>query len=253
MKENELEAKRNHLLLDLLDTILRKCKQNNVEIRVLGGLAVFLKCPQHQELISKCREPFSDIDLITKKVDIEKVETFFENLDFEQNKNFKILFGYQRRIFYSPQNITIEVYLDDLDLCQEIKVSERLLLDYPTISITDLFLSKIQRIDLAEKDIFDIFVLLESFDFSGEKSNKIDIEYISELCSKSWGWWKTFKININKLYDQKKGVFKNANDINRKLKEIETAIDSKKKSIKWMVRNIIGENFNWFKTVDEGI
>lgn len=250
MREKGAKTKRNQILLDLTSDILKKCKKENIEIRVLGGIAVYLRCPKYHNFFHNFREPFSDIDLITRKEHIEKIETFFNSLGFEQNKNIKILFGYQRRIFYTCQNITIEVYLDNLEFSQTIKISERLLLDYPTLSVTDLFLSRIQRIDLQDKDVFDISVLLDSFNLSNKDNNQIDIDYISKLCSKNWRWWKTLKINIDKLLRQKKNIFKSPNNINTKLREIENAIDAKKKSLRWRLRNIIGEKIRWFNSVE---
>jgi hypothetical protein len=244
-------SKRNQILLDLVDDILKKCKQEDIEIRVIGGIGIFLKCPEYQELADTTREPFSDIDLITRKKHIEKIENLFESLGFEQNRNFKILFGYQRRIFYTPMNITVEVYLDDLPLCQDIKISDRICLDYPTLSVTDLLLSKIQRIKLKDKDIFDILILLASCNFTGENSNRIDLEYISRLCSKSWRWWKTFKINIDTLYKSKKDFLNNQGDISGKLEQVEHAIDSKKKSFGWKLRNLIGEKIRWYRYVED--
>ncbi len=244
-------SRRNQILLDLVEDILKKCKQEDIEIRVLGGIGIFLKCPEYQVLADKTREPFADIDLITGKKHIEKIETLFKGLGFEQNRNFKILFGYQRRIFYTPMNITVEVYLDDLPLCRDIKISDRMFLDYPTLSATDLLLSKIQRIQLKDKDIFDILILLASCNFTGENNYRIDLDYISELCSREWGWWKTFKINIDTLCNRKKDFLNNRGDINGKLEQLEHAVDSKKKSLRWKLRNLIGEKIRWYRYVED--
>jgi hypothetical protein len=252
---NISNRERNQILLDTAEKILVKCKQENIEVRVLGGAGIFLKCRAFQDFINENREPFSDIDLITGKKNIDKIEALFYDMKFEQNKNFKILFGYQRRIFYTPNNITVEVYLDDLYLCREIKISERIVLDYPTLCATDLFLSKIQRFDLKDKDIIDILVLLASFDFSGNGNDKIDLPYIARLCSTQWSWWKTFKHNLSRLYQNDKSWFgtQDREHIDKKLKEIERAIDSLKKSLKWKLRAIIGEKIKWYKHVDDGL
>jgi hypothetical protein len=250
---NISNTERNQILLEAVENILKKCKQENIDIRVLGGTGIFLKCRAYRDFINETREPFSDIDLIAGKKYIDKIETLFNDMKFEQNKNFKILFGYQRRIFYTPKNITVEVYLDDLYLCREIKISDRIVLDYPTLCTTDLLLSKIQRFDLKDKDIIDILVLLASFDFSGEGNDKIDLPYIARLCSIQWTWWKTFKHNLSRLYQNDKRWFgaQECELINGRLKKLESAIDSAKKSLKWKLRAIIGDKIKWYKHVDE--
>ena len=250
MSEKELTVKSNKVLVDLTLDILNKCKNEGVEIRVLGSIGIFLKCIDYQDVLNQYRPPILDIDLISRHCYIESIESIFHCSGFEQNQNFKILFGYQRRIFYTSENITIEVFLENLPFNQEIKIDDRLVLDYPTISITDLFLSKIQRIHLEQKDFIDLYVLLLQHQSNNKKKNKIDLDYISDLCAKNWNWWKTLKMNIKKL-QEKKNILDSYNEtIITTLNQIEKAIDSKQKSIKWKMRSLIGEKMKWYKHVE---
>ena len=164
--------------------------------------------------------------------------------------NNKILHGYQRRIFYSKQNITIEIYLENLKFCQEIKIGKKIYLDYPSLSPTDLFLSKIQRIDLDHEDMFDIKVLLLQYAFSPADDRNINIEYISKLCRNDWRWWNTLKENIAVLSQMNIDFKEQEDELLEKLATIEAKLNRSKKSFKWKLRKLIGERIAWYNHVD---
>ncbi len=247
---SNIAAKKNAVLLELSNDILKIFKKENIEIRIIGGIGINLKCPDYQKYFDKYREPFSDIDLIIRKTKVDAVEKIFEQMGYEQDLKFKIHFGYQRRVFYSPQNISIEIYLENLNLCQQLIIGDRLLLNYPTLSATDLFLSKIQKIGLTEKDVFDIYCLLSQHKLSYEEDGNINLEYISNLCAKNWRWWKTLKFNLNEMKNKQLNYFQESNDIDIKLNKIEHEIDSIRKSIFWNLRNIIGEKVSWYSFIE---
>jgi hypothetical protein len=241
---------KNSILVKLALDLIKKFTDSGIEIRILGSIGLYLSCPQWQQYFSEYRVPFSDIDLITRKDDIGKVEKILTELDYEQNNNFKIHYGYQRRIFYSPDNITLEIYLDNLILCQEIDIGDRILIDYPALSPTDLFLSKIQRIGLKESDIFDIACLLSQHELTTIDNEGINLHYISSLCSKRWCWWKTTKYNFNEILNNRKffPIF-NSELIKQKIESISQSTDLKKKSFCWKFRSAIGDKVSWYNYV----
>jgi len=136
----------------------------------------------------------------------------------------------------SENNISIDVFIGNITLCQDIFVLDRFNLSYPAITPADLFLTKIQKINLSESDVFDISFILEYIS---------DFQYIIELSSKSWNWWKTLTTNIPFLL---KG---NISENNKKrLNDLLCEINSKYKTINWKFRNIIGEKRRWYNDVE---
>lgn len=228
--------RKNQTVYTLTEKILNDCRNLNIEIRLLGSVALLFLDISKRDWLYGQRKLFGDIDFVVLERDINKLEEYFIETGFENNRNVKMLHGNQRRNFSSPKNISVDCFIENIYLCQNITVSDRLYLSYPTISISDLFLSKIQKHTLTSIDVFDIGYILNF---------NIEVEYIAELCSSNWNWWKTFQINIPVLINS------NLNKKNKKkLRDIFDSINSKKKSIKWKTRNIFGSSIKWYNTVE---
>ena len=229
-------ATKNEIIYNLTKNILSDCKDNSIDIRLFGSVALLFLDSSKIELISKCRGEIGDIDIIVIPNHIVALEKYFLNQGYEVNRKIKMLYGNKRRSFYTENNISIDVFIGNITLCQEISILERFYEDYPTITPSDLFLTKIQKIKLSDKDLFDIVFLLEYIK---------DFQYIIELTSKSWNWWNTLTTNIKLLIEM---------DINEKNKNLLinllNQVNSKDKTIKWKLRDIIGEKIKWYNDVE---
>ncbi len=226
-------------------------KKNNIEVRLLGGTAVYYKCPEYHDYIHTHRETFSDIDFVTLRKNVRDFERVLEGLGFSENQNIKMLFGNQRRAFHSKNNLTVELYIDSLLLCQDIIIGDRLFLDNLTISWTDLFLSKIQNVKLKEKDIFDLIILLQTIGKYDTQRQEIDMSYIAKLCATHWGWWKTIKTNIALLRNKQLIEHDQKPYFLEVIGELENVIDNQSYSFRWKTRNLIGTKFKWHNLVDD--
>lgn len=241
---------KNHTLAALCRELVLGAQQRGVVIRALGSMGFYLKLQKFDDLFSTFREPLGDIDLIIQSKDVLLLEELFTELGLAENKNFKRLFGYQRRIYYTSNGITVEVYLDDLYLCQKLPIRERIYLDDPTLCYTDLFLSKIQRIPLAHKDIFDTSLLLVDSIPATKDPEGLNLNLISKLCSTNWRWWKTITTNLGQLSELAKFPFVDQSLLASRILSIMDSISSKKKTIPWHFRNFCGDRVRWYESVE---
>lgn len=141
-------------------------------------------------------------------------------------------------------------------MCHVLDLKGRLDHDRPTISLADLFLQKIQIVEINEKDVKDIFILLIEHELSEkEEPDKISLEYISKLLSEDWGFWYTTNLNLSKLKgllgnypqlteDEKKSVTTKIDLISQKIK-------ASPKSFKWKMRDRVGTKTRWYNMVEE--
>lgn len=236
MARNQLHI-RNEILFQTAQSILDVCKKNKIELRLFGSIALLFLDTSKREWLYENRPLFGDIDFVVLEKDIEKLESILKELNFENNWNIKMLHGNQRRSFYSPQNISIDFFIDNIVLCQTVELKDRFDTFYPTLSPTDLFLAKIQRINLSSKDIFDIDYLL---DFS------IENDYISQLSSNDWNWWQALNINLPILLKSK--MKQNSKE---KIIQLLSDIEKSEKTIKWKIRNLAGKTIKWYNDVQE--
>ncbi|MFC0878813.1 nucleotidyl transferase AbiEii/AbiGii toxin family protein [Saccharicrinis sp. FJH2] len=236
MKNNQL-YKRNEILFQTANTILKECKTNNIELRLFGSVALLFLDLSKKEWLFENRQQFGDIDFVVRSKDIDNLEKLLISLNYENNRNVKMLHGNQRRSFFTSQNISIDFFLDNIILCQPIEINNRFELSYPTLTPTDLFLSKIQRVELKPKDLFDLDYIL---------TFEIDSDYLIQLCSNEWGWWQTFNTNLPVLLSYTENI-KNKTKIESLIDEIR----NEEKSLKWKWRNLFGTNMRWHNDVEE--
>ena len=240
---------RNSTLAERALQVLAAAEEQGATLRILGGLGVYFQCAEFQGLFDRYREPFSDIDLICLAADIRRVEAACAALGYEQNTNWKMHFGYQRRIFYTPEEITIEVYIDKLYLCQEIDLRYRLRIDYPSLSPTDLFLSRIQRVRLTAKDLLDLGVLLTTKDVGTTGPDTIDLGYVTVLAAASWPWWKTIHDNLARLRSVSLPSL-DPEPLCSRLSRLSEAIEREPKSLRWKLRALVGPRLRWYAEVE---
>jgi hypothetical protein len=240
---------RNSFLAKKALQVLAAAEERGAILRILGGLGIYFQCAEFQGLLDRYREPFSDIDLICRATDVRQVEATCAALGYEQNNNWKMHFGYQRRIFYTPEELTIEVYIDKLYLCQEIDLRHRLPSDRPSLSPTDLFLSRIQRVQLTAKDLFDLSILLTSKNLGAAGPDTIDLGYVATLAAASWPWWKTLHDNLAHLRTTRLPAL-DSEPLQTRLFQLSDAIEREPKSLLWKLRAMIGPRLSWYAEVE---
>ena len=248
--------KQEAAFLKVLNEIMEKAKEFDVTIRVIGSLALRIKCPDYKYIEYENQHHLADIDFITYSKEIIKVQDMFFELGWTENQNVLRLFGDKRRIFYHPdENIHSDIFIDKLRFCHKIDFRKRLGIDYPTIGLIDLLLAKLQIVEINKKDIIDIMVLLSQYPVSLDGKNKgyIDGSYLAGICSRDWGWWKTATSNLKKVRELSDEYLrkKQAEIIKQRLVLLTLFIEKKPKSLKWKIRSKIGNKMKWYREVEE--
>ncbi len=149
-----------------------------------------------------------------------------------------------------------DLFLDELHMCHDITFKGRLSIDYPTLSLVDLLLEKMQIVELDAKDIIDTVALIREHAIGADDNETINTEYLSSLCSCDWGLWMTITTNLNKVrgYLAQFGTLsdEDKNDVEKKIAKLLEIIDTAPKSTSWKVRAKIGTKKKWYRTVDAG-
>ncbi|MEM3033889.1 MAG: hypothetical protein QXF51_06965, partial [Nitrososphaerota archaeon] len=113
----------------------------------------------------------------------------------------------------------------------------------------------LQIVELNEKDIKDIIALLIDHELSDKEENdKINIKYIANLCSNDWGLQRTIEITLDRISE-----WVNQSSLHEEHKEIviskvgniKAKIDAEPKTLKWKIREKIGERVRWYEIPEE--
>jgi hypothetical protein len=251
--------------------IIEEGEKSKVTLRLLGALAVKIHSYEYSDLhvrlkrLGDEKQAFTDIDLMAYSKERVKVRKLMEDtLGFEHSRNFMLMHGKERLLYYHPEGLYhVDIFFDKLRFSHDIYFGSspekgRLRLDFPTISLTDLFLEKLQIHEINEKDIKDIIVLLRAHEI-GQMDQKevINAKYVAKILADDWGFWYDAKMNLHKVRSftddyQAKGILtsEDSTDIYDKTNRIIAFIDAEPKTKKWKKREKKGTGREWWRPVE---
>ncbi len=237
-------------ILIATDQIMEGARRRGLTVRLLGGTAIKLRCPgaSHRSLSRKV----PDIDLITLRKDAKKLSEMFVELGLEPMKMFNALHGDKRMLFTDVKlDRQVDVFVETFEMCHKFDFRDRLNLDDVTLPLADLLITKLQIIQINEKDYKDILSLFLDHDLSEDDKDKerINGAYIASLCSKDWGIWRTLTRNLEWTRDfvQKLDMEQDKKElVVSRITRLLARIEKEPKSMGWKMRSKIGERVIWY-------
>lgn len=181
--------------------IVEKAKREDLTLRVLGGLSIAIHCQEHKEFAEGLGrigtgvmegQEYSDIDYVSYRNQREKIKELLDKIGYVKRRTTLSSAASERQIYYHPKGwFYVDVFFDKLLVANHpIDFRGRLELDYPTITVTDMLLEKIQMWEaFSIKDLKDCLLLLKAHEIK-EKSEKesIDALYIAKILAQDWGF-----------------------------------------------------------------
>ena len=239
-------------ILDALNT----GDNQSIILRLIGALAFRSHCPEFGYLQDKLGRMFTDIDFASYQRFTKDILRFMDSLGYKEDKQVTQLFGEYRLLFHDPIfGRHIDVFFNHLDFSHKISFVGRLEVEQITIPLAELLLEKVQIHHINEKDLIDSIMLLREHPIGESDEETINIEIITDILSKDWGFWRTATGNL-KLLDEMIHRYKDLTDEDRqvvhgRIHELLERIDAAPKSMKWKTRASIGEKVKWYKDVEE--
>jgi hypothetical protein len=234
--------------------IVELAAEQGVVLRLLGGLAVRLHSPSatHRSLVRS----YADFDFVMADRRGDRIAAAVAELGYLPNQSFNLLNGDRRLLFYDESGERqIDIFVNTFHMCHSIPiVAERLALEPVTLPLAELLLTKMQIVQLNEKDVRDLCALVLDHSFGEGDDETFNLPYIAGLCARDWGLWKTITTNAQKVRD-----FADAYDldggqkltITERLDVLRSTLDETPKSLKWKARDRIGERVQWYDLPEE--
>jgi hypothetical protein len=221
-------------------------------LKLLGGLAVRVVCPDFPPRLRRDQ----DIDFACLSKGRTKVAAYLERSGCEPDRRFNNLNGDRQMYFTAPSGRPIDVMVDRLTMCHTLDFRKSLGKLPLTLDVIDLLLSKLQIVQLNEKDARDIVHLLCAVPVGGGGGISFDVERFRGLLGADWGWWRTVTGNLAKLpallterpdLVPAGAVFDPVAQANLLLDSAETA----PKGLKWRLRSNVGDRVRWYELPEE--
>ena len=242
-------------LINEMHRLVDEANRNHIHLRAFGGLAILAHSQNDPKFFQR---ESSDLDFLVPRNERQKTETFFRGMGYSPDKQFNLLNGMRRQIYYYDQSkdLHIDILIGDFEMCHKLPLDDRLDVDPVTIPLADLLLSKTQVVELNRKDALDIISLLHNNEVGNEAEGKISLKRITSLCSQDWGLYKTTSVNLERVEELISGrelevTSKERDVILSRVCQIHNAFNEMPKSIAWQMRDKVGTRVRWYLEVEE--
>jgi hypothetical protein len=269
-------------------TIIDAGNAAGVVLRLTGGLAV-----RHYAIdLEFAEREYSDIDLIGLKRQVADVGEVFRGLGYAENSHVAMATTNGQLQFFVPPGQDaagsagvpganpgpgagaagagpfdlpvisevppsdhVDVFLDAMRMDHQLDFRERLTINTYAIDPADLLLSKLQIVNLNEKDVHDVITLVKDVyvDFR-PRPGVLDLHHLAEVCAGDWGLYIDVMSSIDTVVERVADydlVPRDAARVRRTLELAQDMMTEQAKTLRWRLRARIGKRVRWYSEIEE--
>jgi hypothetical protein len=249
---SEQQARSANRMIGDAQQLIDALGRADVTARLLGGLAVAIRCPSARTASALLRR-YSDFDMVVDRRSRRRLPEALEAQGFEAASRFNTVNGHSRQLYRSPAGIDLDVFVERFSMCHELDLADRLTVDATTLPLADLVLTKLQVADLADKDVVDFTAIALDHDIGADDAG-ISVQRITSVVGDDWGWWRTVTDNLVKVCVHVQRLELEPAQADRARRTAETLlaeIQRTPKSMRWKLRGIVGERAAWRQDPEE--
>jgi hypothetical protein len=236
----------------------RRADGAGIAVRLIGSLAVALRCPGHRYLLAQLgRRPPRDIDFVGYARDERALDRLLAERGYvlHPSVSHSREWGVKRLIYTHPEHAgKVDVFLDQLVMAHTIDFSGLLEREPVTVSLADLLLSKVQIYRITDNDLIDLAVLLAEHDL-GRAPEEIGLDRVTKVLGSDWGFTYGARLNLAKLADALETMIalepRVADRVRARVRGLEAAIEAAPKTTMWRLRARVGTRTSWYEHVDD--
>lgn len=241
---------------DVVEEALRiagAAERENLALRLLGGVAVRLRAGDG--LLPVFRREYGDLDWITRRGASADTQRFFEVMGYAPQVRFNAINGRERLLFFDERHgRQVDVFVGAFRMCHEIPFGERLDPDPLTVPLAELLLTKLQIVQLNEKDVRDTLALLHDHPVGEGDGDTLNGAHVAALCAADWGLWRTITANLSSLEEHLQRYDlpgESKERISERIRGLLGRIEREPKTFGWRMRARIGDRKRWYDLPEE--
>jgi hypothetical protein len=272
---SQTKAADGELLRRTVD-LVSSARSKGIELRALGAVAVYLHCLSHDPALKELyvrlsrlgdgKPLFTDLDLIAYSSQRSNLMKFLEkDMGLTPNLRFNSMFALKRMIYQQADAYSIDVFFDKLEYSHDVPFGNkpdngRLNLDFPTITLADIVLEKLQIHEINRKDIIDLNILFLYHDVADgvPSTDLIDSSRVLQFVADDWGFWLDATTNLRsamtlaeELSREGKLSEDQARTIKSRMQKLLDMMENAPKTDSWQKRAKIGASRPWYRDVEE--
>lgn len=236
-------------LQDEARRLLQASSDKEVVLKLLGGVAIAMRCPSASR--DRLRRNYVDMDFVGHEKQSRAIGDFFIEMGYQSRPRFNAMMGRKRLIFNDLANERrVDIFLDVFEMCHKFNFGERVGLEPLTLPLADLLATKLQIVQINEKDFRDLTALFLDHDVGSGDGEMINGTYLARLCSNDWGTYKTFTMNLATLgasIDIYGLTSPELDTARARIGKLVDMIEKEPKSFAWRLRARVGEKKTWYE------
>jgi hypothetical protein len=221
-------------------------------VRIAGSVAFQLRVSGRAGLP---RPAPVDIDLIAPARSERRIGALLTDLGYTGEKEFNARHGDRRLIFWDQsRDRKLEVFVGVFVMCHSLPLAERLDVDAETVPLAELLLTKLQIVELNEKDLCDMHSLLITHEVGGADDEQINSQRIAALCGADWGLHHTVDRTLERLAEDPPSytlTVEQRHAVDERVAVLRQAIEDQPKTFAWRMRARVGERVRWYEEPEE--
>jgi len=234
------------------ERLLGMASAQGVPLRLLGGVAVRIKAPSVPPSLDRA---YKDIDFAVTKKGGGAADKLLKEAGYEPHVAFNAMHAKERGLYYDEGNgRQVDLFIQSFRMCHEIPLGDRLELESGTVPLAELMLTKLQIIEVNEKDIRDTVLLFHGHPIADTDDAAVNGAHIAKLCADDWGLWRTITANLERCRSHVGDYELPAEDRERiegRFDELLQRIEDEPKSRGWRRRAKVGERKRWYELPEE--
>ena len=242
--------------------LLAEIEHAGLAARLIGGMAIRLLAADR--LPPAYERPIQDLDFVLAKRDRPQLNRLLIDAGYAPQERFNALHGAHRLLYDDPTHgRQIDVFVESFSMCHELPLAEQIPIRPYTLPAADVLMTKLQIVELNEKDRRDLYALLCTHTVSAGRvpaeggpagEGEIDVGRIVALTSNDWGLQHTFELNLGRLrtaLPEQPLAAAEAAAVAERIDALEHALEHAPKTRRWKLRAKVGERKRWYEEPEE--
>ena len=233
------------------ERLLQIAREDGAALSLLGGVAVRLHAPEVPPSLDR---EYKDLDFAVPKGGGGAAAKILRDAGYEPEVAFNAMNGKERMLFHDLEHgRQVDVFVGSFRMCHQIPFGA-LKPGEQTVPLAELLLTKLQIIELNEKDVRDTILLFHGHDVADHDDDALNGARIAQLCASDWGLWRTITANLKRCREMLGEYHLSEADrerIGRRIDAVLEQIDQAPKSRGWKLRARIGERKRWYELPEE--
>jgi hypothetical protein len=234
------------------ERLLEAARGQGTALSLLGGVAIRLHATEVPPPLDR---EYKDLDFAVPKGSGGDASKILREAGYEPEVVFNAMNGKERMLFHDLKHgRQVDVFVGSFRMCHEIPFSGRLKAGEPTVPLAELLLTKLQIVELNEKDVRDTVLLFHGHEVADHDDDAVNAARIGELCASDWGLWRTITANVARCREMLSDYSLPGTDLQRiseRLTMVLERIEEAPKTRGWKLRAKIGERKRWYDLPEE--